>query len=207
MTTELDLIALVPDADTEWTIRTLLEKRCQSLQIKPVQFKIIRDSMRDNGVFYNAPILLRPYIKQTQHALIIFDYEGSGQEHQKSVQEIETDVEERLQKAGWDVAQICVIVLNPELEIWVWSSSPHVAQVLGVSFEELQNFKEGLPLAPNGKPQHPKEAMQVVLRRSKQPFSARIFQELAERVSLNTSERAFDKLRAVLQQWFPPETP
>ena len=199
-----DLIVLVPDADIEWTINTLLAKRHQALRIRPISFKIIRHPMRDNGVFNNPLPFLAPYLPQTEQALVILDREGSGQEGQKSATEMETELAEKLQQC-WTAARICAIVLDPELEVWVWSPSPHMAAVLGVSPEVLQQIKAGFPLIDNGKPQRPKEAMLAVLQQSKRPFSARIFQELAERVSLNSNERAFDKLRATLQQWFPLE--
>ena len=201
-----DLIALVADADTEWTIRTLIGERYQSLKIEPVQFKIIRHPMRDSGVFNNASTFLRPYIHQTHYALAVLDWEGSGREHKKSAQEMETELEEQLRRQGWDANRACAIVLDPELEVWVWSPSPHIAGILGVSQQQLaQILKDDFPLVANGKPERPKEAMQAVLRASGRPFSARIFQELAQRVSLQPSERAFDKFRATLQKWFSSE--
>lgn len=56
---------------------------------------------------------------------------------------------------------------------------------------------------PDGKPSPPREAMLYALRLGGRPHSARIFKELAERVSLRTWERAFSRLRDRLQHWFP----
>ncbi|MEW5959059.1 MAG: hypothetical protein AB1801_15105 [Chloroflexota bacterium] len=203
----LDLVALVADADAEWTLRTLLEKRTAALQIRPLSFKILREIGHDPGVFLNAPFLLRPYVNQTNHALVMLDREGSGREHRFQAQEMETDLENRLQQNGWvdrqGTPRAAAIVLDPELEIWVWSRSPHVATVLSLSQDVLQHVLSGFSIAPNGKPEHPKEALLAALRRGKQPHSARIFQELAERVGLETQERAFIKLRQTLQTWYP----
>jgi len=208
MNGELDLIVLVADADMEWTMRTLLEKRTASLGIRPLRFEIRRHPGRDPGVFREAPDFLRLYLRHARHTLVLLDREGCGQEHHLSVQEIESDLEERLRQNGWTDAEgqsrASVIVLDPELEVWVWSRSPHVPEILGVTQAELQQILEAFPTTPEGKPQCPKEALIAVLRRSGRPRSARIFQELAERVSLRANERAFDKLRSTLQTWFAP---
>ncbi|MDZ4766085.1 MAG: hypothetical protein SGI73_16210 [Chloroflexota bacterium] len=47
--------------------------------------------------------------------------------------------------------------------------------------------------------------MREALRLGKKPPSASLFQELAANVSLNASERAFDRLKATLRAWFPAE--
>ena len=43
---------------------------------------------------------------------------------------LETEAEQRLSSSGWDDRAVA-IVLDPELEIWVWSDSPEVDDVLG----------------------------------------------------------------------------
>lgn len=205
----LDLIVLVADTDMEWTMRTLLEKRTDSLSIRPLRFEVRRHHGRDPGVFREAHNFLRFYLHRARYALVLLDREGCGQERRFSAQEIETELENRLRQNGWTDAEgrlrAAAIALDPELEVWVWSRSPHVAQALGLSQAELEQILENVPATPEGKPQRPKEAMLTALHRSGRPWSARIFQELAERVSLLAHERAFDKLRDTLQTWFAPE--
>ena len=205
----LDLIVLVADTDMEWTMRTLLEKRTDSLSIRPLQFKVHRHHGRDPGVFKDAHNFLRLYLRRARHALVLLDREGSGQERRLAARDMEADLERRLRQNGWTDAEgqsrAAAIALDPELEIWVWSRSPHVAQVLGLPQAELEQILENILTTPEGKPQRPKEAMLAALYRSGRPRSARIFQELAERVSLWAHERAFDKLRSTLQTWFAPE--
>jgi len=210
VSTELDLVVLVADADAEWTVRTLLEKRCESLGIRPVQAEVIRYKGRDPGTFSDAHDFLRVYLQRASYALVILDREGSGQDAISSADEMEVDIEERLRGNGWQKDEhgnprAAAIVLDPELEIWVWSSSARVPAVLGLTKAELREVLADFPTAPNGKPKRPKEAMEAALHRSRKPNSPRIFQELAARVSLeNAEERAFVKLRATLQGWFPP---
>lgn len=198
----IDLVVLVADTDAEWTIRTLLKERYASLGIAPIQFDVKRYPGRDSGVYKDAHEFLRIYLGQARHAMVILDREGSGKDHLVAT-EIEVEIEARLRKNGWEESQATAIVLDPELEIWVWSPSIHVPQVLHLSREQLEQVLAAVPRLPNGKPERPKETLLKALRRSARPFSASIFQELAKTVSLRVHERAFDKFRDTLRAWFP----
>ncbi len=204
---ELDLVVLVADVDAEWTLRTLLEKRQEALDISLARFQILRHPGRDPGVFREAPEFLRRYSSRARHALVLLDREGSGQEA-RSAEELEQDLEQRLQRNGWSPEEgepraAAIVLLDPELEVWVWSRSAHVPEVLGLTQERLQAFLMECPHAPNGKPEDPKAALHGALRLSGRPQSPDIFRELAERVSLKTDERAFRKLHEMLRAWFP----
>ncbi len=198
----LDLAVVVADLDAEVTIRTLLERRREALGIRPIRFKIVRHKGRDPGVYRDAPEVLRPFLKQARHALVLFDLEGSGQEP-RPAPKVEEDLEQRLAQNGWAPERVRVIALDPELEVWVWSRSPHVARCIGLPPEELERFLAQVPKRDDGKPSRPKETLQQALRRSGRPFSAAFFEELAERVSLRAGERAFVRFRETLQTWFP----
>ena len=100
-----------------------------------------------------------------------------------------------------------IIVLDPEVEIWIWSDSPEVCQALGWdSRSSLDEFliEEGLIEARHAKPSDPKGAMTAALRRSQTPRTASIFETLAKTVGLNRcTDAAFNKLKATLKNWFP----
>lgn len=202
----IDLVVLVADQDAEVVINTLLNERRQALGIRAVNSKIIRDTGHDPSVYLRAQDLLRPYLRQAAYALVMLDREGSGRESQMSAIEMEQDLSQRLLKSGWQTPEgqprAAVIVLDPELEIWVWSSSPHVPPALGLDEKGLENAIQSFRRLPNGKPERPKEAMLAALRAGKKPLSPDVFKELAQKVSLQAHERAFDKLRATLQTWF-----
>ena len=200
----LDLVVLVADTDAEWTVRTLLEHRYHALGIRTIAFKVFRHPQRDAGVFLHAHEFLRDYVGQASHAMVLLDLEGSGRETLLP-SEMEAQIEDKLSRNGWAPEQIAAIVLEPELEIWVWAPSPHVAEVVGLEAAALQHILEQTPRRAHGKPQRPKETLLRALHQSKRPFSARLFQELAQRVSLRCSERSFVKFRDTLQRWFPPE--
>ncbi|MBL8131230.1 MAG: hypothetical protein JNL42_05190 [Anaerolineae bacterium] len=202
MVDELDLIVLTADADAAITVRTLLEKRHNAISIPLIPFKVVRHPNRDSGVYRDAPEFLRTYLGKARHALVLLDYHGSGAEHRESPQEIEEGLEDRISQAGWDREQIRVIVLEPELEVWVWSKSPNVSNALGMSASDLTAFLNQVDLDERGKPRDPKDAMERALRQSRKPLSPEIFRQLAGSVSLKASERSFDRFRERMQYWF-----
>lgn len=101
-----------------------------------------------------------------------------------------------------------MIVLDPELEVWVWSESRHVDDVLGwvgmptalrAWLHEQGHLSQG-----ETKPRRPKEAMEAALREVQLPRSSSLYRHLAERVSLRGhSEPAFCELLNTLRAWFP----
>ena len=106
---------------------------------------------------------------------------------------------------------VCVIVIEPELEAWAWTTSPHVAAVLGWhdNHDALRSFLISRRLWDEGRPKpiHPKEAMRHALREKNKPFGAPLFSELAKRVGVGRCEDlAFKKLRNQLRQWFSSES-
>jgi hypothetical protein len=64
-----------------------------------------------------------------EHALVLFDRAGRGKEGVGRAA-LEREVEERLAASGWS-ARAAAIVMDPELEAWVWVDSPHVERIVG----------------------------------------------------------------------------
>lgn len=200
----MDLVVLVPDRNIESSILGILT-RTASLEIRPVNSKVFLHVQRDPGCFGRAHDFLAPHRMQFRHALVVFDRIGSGCESQ-SREEIEQAVEYRLARSGWGSEARC-IVIDPEVETWVWSDSPHVADVLGWQgpTTSLRDWlvADGLWQREQLKPQDPKRAMEAVLRRVGQPRSSALYLRLARSVGLTRcTDPAFTKLRAVLREWF-----
>ena len=199
-----DLIVLVADNNMEAAIRGLLQ-RPESLGIRPLLADVFVHMHRDPGVLNGAHEFLAPFTTQYRYALIMFDREGCGRK--EPAEDLCREVQSRLDGAGWS-QRSAVIVLDPELEIWVWSDSPHVPEALGLSAADL----EGLLRAKyrqrgQMKPNHPKEAMEEALLHSRTPRSSSIYYWLAQRVGIKRcSDPAFLRLRGFLQQWFPAES-
>ncbi|MBL8187000.1 MAG: hypothetical protein JNK38_03280 [Acidobacteria bacterium] len=199
-----NLVLLVPDKDIEYTLKGVLARH-QALGIRQIEFDCFAHPEHDPGCLRTSESFLRPLLNRYEHALVLFDREGCGKE-QLSRDAIEQEVESRLSLSGWaDRAK--AIVLDPEIEIWVWSDSPHVDKVLGWENRQpdLRTWLQGQNFLSPGqlKPQRPKEAMQSALRNSGKSRSSALFFQLAENVSLTRCvDPAFLKLKTILQQWF-----
>jgi hypothetical protein len=198
-----DLIALVADRNMEAAVSGIMG-RYASLGIRPVTFDIRRHPEKDCGCRLNGAEFLSPFVNQYGHALLMFDFEGGGVET-AGVQEIEDELENALRK-DWG-ERGAVVIISPELDIWVWSDSPHVDQVLGWAEKtpHLRNWltAQGFMRPEQEKPTRPKEALEGALRVARKPRSSAIYQSLAKKVSLaRCNDRAFIKLKTTLQQWF-----
>jgi acylphosphatase len=97
----------------------------------------------------------------------MFDRVGCGKEAGKSASELEAEVEERLQQAGWR-DRCTAIALDPELEIWVFAHSSHVIEVIANNDEELcRKVLRYAKKDSSGKPIDPKNVMEQLLRKAK----------------------------------------
>lgn len=209
-----DLFVVVADLDAENAIKTLLVDRQNSLGIcldfnpdRPPQGDLLRYGGRDSGCRKNAVDLLRAPQRTHRHAILLFDRDGSGAETEDRA-DLEAEIEERLHRSGWAEGNVSVIVIEPELEAWVWATSPHVADVLGWQDDRdgLRPFLAQAKLWSDGatKPNDPKEAMKAALREKRKPLGARLFADLATRVSVGQCEDpAFRKFKQTLHRWFP----
>jgi hypothetical protein len=200
-----DLVALVADRNMESAVRGLLS-RWKSLNIHPVTCNIYVHPQRDPGCWNEADSFLRPFSNQYNYALVLFDHEGSGQEGTPA-DHLQENLEKRLDAAGWN-DRCRVIVLQPELEIWVWSDSPAVDESLGWSGRQpdLRTWlrERGLLGKNTLKPDNPKEAMDRALREVSRPHSSAIFRQLAEKVPLRRcTDPCFERFCSTLQIWFP----
>ena len=121
-----DLFVLAADLELANALEGLLS-RPRDLGIRDVAFDMERHLNRDSGCRTEAVEYLRPYHRGYQYALVVFDYHGCGSVRPKEV--IQRGLEE-LARNGWE-DRARVIVIEPELEVWVWSDSPAAYRVLG----------------------------------------------------------------------------
>jgi hypothetical protein len=198
-----DLVLLAADKTIEIGLSTTF-RRYQSLGCRAFTFRPFVHVARDPGCYRRAPEFLAPLANQYGFALVVFDREGSGTEDERIA--IEQSVEERLSACGWTGRSACVVV-DPEVENWFWSDSPHVAAAIRWPIgEDLRGWMNARDLWPVGhdKPPRPKEALEAVLRVRGTPRSSSIYGAVAEKVSLSRcTDPAFTKLRQTLSAWFP----
>ncbi len=208
---DLDLVWLVADKNMEAAAGGLL-RRHAALAIRPIKCETLVHPRRDPGCFHEAAAMLAGYRNRARQALILLDRAWEGAPH-GSAAELESRLEEALARdfgAGWARA----VVIDPELEAWVFAQSPHVDEALGWAARQpplrvaLQYANLWAPQSP--KPSDPKKAVEHALRAVRKPRSSSIYRQLAERVTLQgCQDRAFGRLTRLLREWFgqPPGDP
>ena len=186
-----------------------LFSRPESLGTNRFPYEIRRHPDRDSGCRVDAVNFLRQFLGRYHYALVLFDRHGCGSDSPR--QQIEGTVESALYRNGWE-NRSRVVVIDPELEEWVWSGSPAVSEALGwgPKYNKLQSWlaARGLWHDKAPKPDDPKSAMDKALesapRTTRRRRSARVFGEIAAGVSVERcQDPAFKKLRTTLQDWFP----
>ena len=205
-----DLVVLTADKNTQFALEGLL-RRPEVLGIRPIaHVRTLVHPRRDPAVLRESHNFLRPFIGQASYCLVVFDREGSGGENW-SREELERNVQSNLDANGWQ-GRSSVVVIDPELEVWVWTDSPEVDAVLGWP-SKGRNLRDwlagcGFLLSAGSKPVRPKEAVEAALRESRTSRSSALYRDLARRVNFRRcSDPAFGKLRESLAAWFPAAPP
>jgi hypothetical protein len=200
-----DLIVVTADGQQKRTISTLLIERWQALGIR--QLGIDADSdifslQNDPKTYHEAGLFLATFARQYNRALVFIDAEWEGSP--PTADEIERKIQADLDRNGWK-DRSAVIVLDPELEIWVWSQSPHVPNLLSTDWETIRSLGRQRGYWQEGaiKPSEPKTLLEAVLRQTKKRRSSALFAQLATKVGLKScQEKSFCRFRDVLQRWF-----
>ncbi len=198
-----DVVVLVPDKDIEQAVRGLLN-RPEALGVRSIDYELVVHPNHDPGCYHTGHQLLTLYARECRHALVVFDRAWGGAPTLDPAG-LAGAVEVNLAPV-WGNRARCVVI-DPEVEIWVWSDSPHVASVLGWEGRDppLRRWLEQGGLWPSGqtKPSDPKRAFERALRAANLASSPALFRQLADRVSLERcTDPSFRALRGVLHGWF-----
>lgn len=199
-----DLICLVADRDIEATIRAVLG-RPGALGLRGLSFDIFTHPRRDPGCFNESPGFLASFRNDYQRALVVFDRDFGGGVH-TTAEQLETSLNERLARANLQ-QWAGVVVIDPEIEIWVWSDSPNVDAALGWTGRQpsLRDWLAQQALWPvaQAKPTDPKVAFRRALRVATRPASPAIFASLGSTVSVDRcTDQSFARFRTILRGWF-----
>ncbi|MBX6387507.1 MAG: hypothetical protein IRZ08_00665 [Frankia sp.] len=203
-----DVVFLVADGSMEQLLRGFFGRAgyhrtlgCGRFDVDPAQDVIVA-ARRDPEVYGLAHELLRPYLSSHARAVVMLDNDWKGS---PGTEKIRADVGRRL--AGlWD--EYAVIVIDPELEAWIWQENPHVATALGCP-PEFRGLLERAGHWPAGraKPPNPKEALEYLRDRHQADRSKAVFRRLAARISVKGCiDPAFLQLRDTLRDWFPEDS-
>ena len=204
-----DLIVLAADSQAQRTIETLLEFRRPSLGIGDISFEVRRHPHQDSGCRTTPGPVLNPLRSGFNKTMVVFDLEGSGAGN-VSAEELESQIERQLETSGWSPDDVAVVVIEPELEAWVFGASwRHLGDAVRWSQSEpVSEWLESREFLQQGvvKPSDPKAALEALLSLQRIRRSGDLFVQLAQKVSVaRCQDRAFQKFRATLQRWFPAE--
>ncbi|MCD6309781.1 MAG: hypothetical protein J7M18_03640 [Candidatus Eremiobacteraeota bacterium] len=201
-----DLVVLVADKDMKFAITGILN-RPGALGIRIIEFEVIPEPNHDPGVYKECHNFLRTFQNKFRFGIVMFDKSGCGKESYSTDSIIE-EVQKNLDDSGWrDRSK--VIVIEPELEAWVWSDSPEVGRCLGWDSQELKNWlvSENYIMPGEIKPENPKDVFEKALATKKIPKSSSIFLNLARSVGFGRcNDKSFLRLKETLQKWFPEES-
>jgi len=188
-------------------LKGLLDTRRESLWIRPLKYDIVKHANRDPGCRGKSAVVLASYVRTHDYAIVVFDHHGCGRE-KSPCDELEAEIETVLATSWGD--RIAVIVIDPELEAWVWTKPSHVPHVIGWSVDQsLPDWlveKKFFDLSTQVKPAKPKEALDAALQQVGRKHSSDIFLVFAEKISFrNCTDPAFLKLLTTLRKWFPAD--
>jgi hypothetical protein len=177
--------------------------RPQALSIRQLSFEFRSHMGRDGGVRTTGASVLGSEKVRFRHALMILDHEGCGQET-ASVQQLETELNRQLAAVWGEHAK--AIVIEPEVDIWLWGTDNALREALRWPQEgPIRDWlrQKGFEFSAEGKPLRPKEALEAMRLIHKQPRSSALYQKITEKISLQKcTDPAFLRLKAHMQKWF-----
>ena len=198
-----DLVVLVADKNAQFALKGAL-CRPEALGIRPVQLEFRVHPGRDGGARTSGPEVLALERRRFKHALLVLDFEGCGSEL-PNAKALEAELDGRLSIQWQGTGK--AIVIEPELDVWVWGADNAVETAIQwPAGERVREWCRGRGFAfePNGKPTRPKEALEAALRIPGLPRSSALYQKIAEKISLrHCGDEAFIRLRKQLAEWFP----
>ena len=140
----------------------------------------------DGGVYKHCHSMLQEngYMETHDRLVVICDQQFGSE---NPAVEVRTNILETLRKNGWGNDRADVVVIDPELEVWIWQDSPHVQ--LAIGFRDIGSLREALKKAgswPEGenKPNEPKELFQKLCRQYRTPYSSALYRDIVEKVSV-----------------------
>jgi len=209
-----DCYFLVADKDMKFALKGLFERpeTHRSLGCGPFTFDIEKDCLvagnHDPDLHGKSAGYARPIQRSHQYLVVMLDSTWGGS---PGADAIRGNITGDLHRSGWRKDRFAVIVIEPELEAWMWQESPHVddalafnAKVFGTPTLRTWLENQGLWLPGDPKPREPKRAFAETLARASRPRSSTIYQRIASRVTLqNCCDVAFKTLCESLRRWFP----
>lgn len=211
MTTKRPLVILVADGTMKAVFQAFF-RRAQyfsTLQCAPFDFDPMTDVFNDplhtdGGVCIRCDELLRGFQRTHERALVVIDQQFGGE---RPAVHVRDEMLNRLRLSGWSEGAVQVVVIDPELEVWLWQDNRNVQRALRYSGPLRQDligsgeWPQGIP-----KPLNPKDTMLQLIRRNRAGAPMAVYASIASRVSVNgCTDSSFAVFRSTVQDWFPRE--
>ncbi len=141
----------------------------------------------DSGIFEKGHDFLERYRATCHHAIVALDHQWEGAPAPEIIQQT---VKSKLVGKGWTEDSVEVIVIEPELEVWLWQDSPHIARAFkDFNYSPYSSLRKWLEVRgfwepASLKPAQPKDAFELLCRISRTPRSSAIYQKIAQQVSV-----------------------
>ena len=198
-----DLIVLAADKSMKLVVDALLGRAV--LKLRTISFDTVTHPENDPGVRLRAHNFLRSQLRNYHYAVAVCDRSGSGGER-LARRGIEERIENGLRANGWDHRAIA-IVIDPELENWMWGDWDATSDALRwADTKSVRDWviEQQLLSSGHAKPSDPKNALQCAAKYSGKRWSSSIHQQIAAQARIDgCTDPAFLKLRSALQDWFP----
>ncbi|MCL2822942.1 MAG: hypothetical protein FWD57_03030 [Polyangiaceae bacterium] len=183
-----------------------LAMKCDQIDIDPDDIHVAT-AKNDSGLYKYGRELLSRHIGKYENMVVMLDAEWQGSPGPAA---IEKRMKEHLAATGWNEDCGLVLVLVPEVDVWLWTRTDHTAKALGWgSWRELEPVLErhGWWTREQLKPPKPKEAAAWATGAKNVARSASIYGRIAKTVGIERcSDPSFVTLRKTLRKWFPPKT-
>lgn len=184
-----------------------LHDSSRPFEFDPDEDLIVARGLNDPGVYEQAHNLLRAYSSTHAHAVIILDREYDTDRTEAVTR---MHIEGELTANGWSPDRFTVIVIDPEVERWIWIDSLHVSKAFGFANPAAMYAwldQNGFETDANHKPERPKEAAEKACKSKRTVFSSALHKQIIERASLrDCTDLSFQAFRDALLRWYAPES-
>jgi hypothetical protein len=233
------LLILTADNECVATLRGFFERKdfhkslgCGPIQLAGVTFDVEKDIRvhpgHDCGVWSDPQMVLFAERKNYAKALIILDEAWEGA---PKAENLVSDIEKRAQAEGqWERDRFEVVLIQPELEAWIWQRNIHVAEafefpgsdgglwelltVQSLALDKRTKKHLFVNLDPlndvaawpknEAKPKNPKGVVEAVSAHCQSGPASGVFNEISAKVGVkHCVDGSFHKLRDALRGWFP----
>jgi len=206
-----ELVILTADGTMNAVFKAFFERPMWHLTLQCGTFDIWAEEdifnlpgKTDGQLHKNAHELLRPYQRTHIRALVVLDQQFGGE---RPAEEIRQEILRNLNRSGWD-DRCEVVVIDPELEVWLWQDKPQIAQAVRFPGGSLRNHlrEEGLWPQDQHKPDMPKKTIQALMKQHRAGAPIVVYPKIAKSVGVSgCQDSAFGIFRERMQAWFPAE--